>query len=150
MAGYYYFDDLQIGTIKETSAITITEADIIAFATQFDPQPMHTDPEAAKAITGGLIASGWHTASLTMRLLITEGGYNWAPGALGLGFESLKWHQPVRPGDQLRLRAEVIHLRPSNSRPDRGILTSKLTTLNQKNEIVQSMITNVIIPRRPM
>lgn len=145
----FYFEDFKPGQIATSGSVTITEADIIRFASEFDPQPMHTDPEAALTITGGLIASGWHTASLTMRLLITGRGYRPAPGTLGLGFENLRWHQPVRPGDTLRLQIELLSTRASESRPDRGIITSRFTTFNQHDELVQSMTSSAIVPRRP-
>jgi acyl dehydratase len=144
----FYFEDFKPGQIATSGSVTITESDIIRFASEFDPQPMHTDPKAALAITGGLIASGWHTASLTMRLLITGRGYRPAPGTLGLGFENLRWHQPVRPGDTLHIQIELLSTRASESRPDRGIITSRFTTFNQDNEVVQSMTSSAIVPRR--
>jgi acyl dehydratase len=149
MADYQYFEDLTAGLSMETSSYTVTEPEMIAFAIQFDPQPMHTNPVAAKSITGGLISSGWHTASLTMRLMVTDGRYNPAPGTLGLGFESLKWLKPVRPGDALHLRIEVTDARPSQSKPDRGIITNRVTTLNQHGEPVQEMVSRAIVPKRP-
>jgi acyl dehydratase len=97
---------------------------------------------------GGLIASGWHTASTTMGLFVTGRPYQPAPGSLGGGFESLKWFQPVRPGDQLRVRVEVTGVRESASKPDRGIVTSRITTLNQRDEAVQEMVSSGIIPKR--
>ncbi|MCF3945978.1 MaoC family dehydratase [Acidiphilium iwatense] len=145
-----YFEDFAPGQIATTGEVAVTEADMIRFATEFDPQPMHTDPEAAQAITGGLIASGWHTASLTMRLLITGRGYRPAPGTLGLGFEELRWHRPVRPGDRLRLQVELLATRASATRPDQGIITSRFTTLNQRDEIVQTMTSSAMVPRRPV
>ena len=145
---YQYYEDFQPGQAFETQPIQVTEAEIIDFAQKFDPQPMHTDPQAAQAITGGLIASGWHTASLTMRLTLTSGFYNPAPGTLGLGFESLKWRKPVRPGDFLRLRLEVLVCRESDTRPGYGIVTNKFVTINQHNETVQEMSASVIIPKR--
>ena len=145
----FYFEDFRPGQIATSGLVTITEADIIRFATEFDPQPMHTDPHVAQTITNGLIASGWHTASVTMRLLITGRGYRPAPGTLGLGFENLRWHQPVRPGDSLHLQIELLTTRASESKPDRGIITSRFTTFNQRNEVVQSMTSSAIVPRRP-
>jgi acyl dehydratase len=145
---YRYFEDFVPGKTYTTGPVTITAEDIMAFARQFDPQPMHTDPEAAQAVTGGLIASGWHTAALTMNLLITSDFYKPAPGTLGLGFESLKWLKPVRPGDQLRLTLEILSTRASESKPDRGIVTNKFTTLNQHDEPVQIMTSSAIIPKR--
>jgi acyl dehydratase len=143
-----YFEDFTPGQRLESKPVIVTEAEMIDFAKKFDPQPMHTDPQAAKAITGGLIASGWHTASVTMNLLVTSGMFNPPPGALGLGFESLKWLKPVRPGDALRLQLEVLSVRPSASRPDRGIVTNKFVTLNQHDEAVQEMTSSVIIPMK--
>jgi acyl dehydratase len=143
-----YFEDFAVGAVMEGGSHSVTADEIIKFATEFDPQPMHTDPAAAARITGGLIASGWHTASLTMRLLITAGQYNPAPGTLGLGFESLQWPRPVRPGDTLRLRVEVLAARPSESKPGRGIITNRMTTLNQRGEPVQVMVSSAIVPRR--
>jgi acyl dehydratase len=148
MPDYTYFEDFVLGSTLETASLTVTEADIINFATQFDPQPMHTDPEAAKSITGGLIASGWHTASLTMKLLISGRQYNPAPGTVGLGFESLKWLKPVRPGDTLRLQLELIAVRESESKPGWGIITNRFTTLNQHGEPVQTMVSSAIVPKR--
>jgi acyl dehydratase len=145
---YQYFEDFEPGQKFESRPVIVTEAEMIDFAKKFDPQPMHTDPEAAKMITGGLIASGWYTASVTMHLLVTSGMFNPPPGALGLGFESLKWMKPVRPGDALRLQLEVLAVRPSESRPDRGIVTNKFITLNQHNEPVQEMTSSAIIPKR--
>ncbi|HEX7389975.1 MAG TPA: MaoC family dehydratase [Acidiphilium sp.] len=144
-----YFEDFAPGQTAMSGEVTVTEADIIRFATEFDPQPMHTDPAAAQSITGGLIASGWHTAALTMRLLITGRNYQPAPGTLGLGFENLRWHRPVRPGDRLRLQTELIAVRPSETKPDRGIITTRFTTLNQNDEVVQTMTSSALVPRRP-
>ncbi len=145
---YHYFEDFEPGRHFTTAPVTVTEADIIDFAKKFDPQPMHTDPQAAKQITGGLIASGWHTASLTMKLLITSGFYNPAPGTLGLGFESLKWLKPVRPDDALHLNVEVLSVRSSATRPDHGIVINKFVTLNQHNEPVQEMTSSAMVPKR--
>lgn len=144
-----YFEDFQPGVVSEADGVTVTEAEIIRFAGDFDPQPIHVDPAAAKAITGGLIASGWHTAALTMRMLLGNPSYNPAPGTLGLGFDKLRWRLPVRPGDRLRVRTEVLEVRPSESRPDRGVITSRFTTLNQNDEVVQEMVSSALVPRRP-
>lgn len=145
---YQYFEDIVPGHSSETGVKTMTETDIIRFAKEFDPQPMHVDPEAARSITGGLIASGWHTAAVTMRLMLGMREKPMAPGTLGLGFQELRWLQPVRPGDSLRVRIEVLETRPSESKPDRGIITSRLTTLNQRGELVQVMISKAIVPKR--
>lgn len=144
-----YFEDFAPGQRTETAPIEVTEADIIEFASRYDPQPMHTDPKAAKSITGGLIASGWHTASLSMRMWITDSEYRLAPGTVGLGFEKLRWIKPVRPGDRLSLQLEVVGVRPSESRPDRGIVMIRYVTVNQHGEPVQEMTASAIVPRRP-
>jgi acyl dehydratase len=148
MDGYTYFEDCEVGAVTETGEIEMTEAEIIKFASEYDPQPMHVDPEAAKSITGGLIASGWHTAATTMKLMVTRGNYRPAPGTVGLGFEHLRWNQPVRPGDRLRLRVEVLQTRASQSKPGWGIVTNKFTTLNQRGEPVQEMQSSAIFPMR--
>jgi len=148
MSGFMYFEDFVVGQTTESQSITVTESEMIEFAQKFDPQPMHTDPQAAKTITGGLIASGWHTASLTMRLLITDSYYRPAPGTLGMGVDKLRWLQPVRPGDRLRLKLEVVAVRASETRPDRGIVSNRFITLNQHDEPVQEMTSSAMIPRR--
>jgi acyl dehydratase len=148
MVAYTYFEDFVVGAAFETPAVTVTAADIIEFATKFDPQPMHTDPAAAESITGGLIASGWHTASLTMKLLITGRQYTPAPGTLGLGFDKLRWLKPVRPGDTLRLRLTVLATRESTSKPGWGIITNRFVTVNQHDEPVQEMESSAIVPKR--
>jgi acyl dehydratase len=149
MAEYTYFEDFVVGATFDTHAVTVTAAEIIEFATKYDPQPMHTDPAAAEKITGGLIASGWHTASMTMGLLINGRQYTPAPGTLGLGFDKLRWNKPVRPGDTLRLKLEVIATRESESRPGWGIITNRFVTFNQHGEPVQEMQSSAIVPKRP-
>jgi acyl dehydratase len=145
---FRYFEDYIPGQIAETSTWTMMAADIIRFATEFDPQPMHIDPAAAQLITGGLIASGWHTASITMRLMLDARVERPAPGTLGLGFQDLRWLQPVRPGDVLHVRIEVLDVRLSETKPDRGIITSRFTTINQRDEPVQIMVSKAMVPRR--
>jgi acyl dehydratase len=148
MSQYTYFEDFVVGATFETQGLTITAAEMIDFAEKFDPQPMHIDPVAAEEVTGGLIASGWHTASLTMRMLVIGRQYTPAPGAVGLGFSHLKWRKPVRPGDTLRLKLEVIGTRESESKPGWGIITNRFLTLNQDDEVVQEMESSAIVPRR--
>ncbi|HQT64181.1 MAG: hypothetical protein B7Z75_09130 [Acidocella sp. 20-57-95] len=148
MTDYKYFEDFAVGQSTETPSVEMTEAEIIEFAKQFDPQPMHIDPVAAQHITGGLIASGWHTASMTMRLLVTAANYHPAPGTVGLGFEHLKWMKSVRPGDKIRLRLDVLGVRDSSSKPGWGIVTNLFTTFNQHDEPVQEMKTSIIVPKR--
>jgi acyl dehydratase len=145
-----YFDDFTIGESFETAAYTVTAAEIIAFAKQFDPQPMHTDPEAAKSLTGGLIASGFHTISLTMRLFVMDRHYKTPPGTLGAGIKNIKWLKPVRPGDTLHVKIEIVDLKPSETKPDRGAVSVRLTTFNQHGEPVQEMTNTAIFAKRPI
>ena len=145
----YYFEDFAVGQSMDVVGEKLTEAEIIAYAEQFDPQPMHTDPQAAQSITGGLIASGWHTASLTMGMFIRGRSFIIAPGSVGLGVENMVWKRPVRPGDTLNLHAEITAVRSSVSRPDHGIITSHLVTHNQNGGTVLEMTTSAIIPKRP-
>jgi acyl dehydratase len=112
-------------------------------------QPYHLDEEAAgKSVFRGLAASGWHTAAITMRLLV-EGEFRPAGGILGVGFEELSWPRPVRPGDELHATSEVLEVRPSKSRPDRGLIRVRTTTFNQNGEPVQIYTGNLLVPRRP-
>ena len=143
-----YLEDFAPGDVFKSCQLTLDSTAIKAFAAQFDPQSFHLDEAAAaKSLFGGLAASGWHTAALTMRLLV-DGGLPIAGGIIGAGVDELRWPRPVRPGDTLRLESEVIEVRPSRSRPDQGMMKVRITTLNQSNEPVQIMIANVIVPRR--
>jgi putative MATE family efflux protein len=143
-----YFEDYAVGQIYHSGPHRIDKAQIIAFAKQFDPQPYHLDEEAAKQSPfKGLAASGWHTAAITMRLLV-DGEFKPAGGILGVGFDQLSWPRPVRPGDELRVTSEVLELRPSKSRPDRGLVRAQNTTFNQNDEPVQIFTANLIVPRR--
>jgi acyl dehydratase len=142
-----YLDDLHVGQRFASDAHTLDERQVIAFASQFDPQPFHLDDEAAKAtLFGGLAASGWHTAAITMRLLV-GGGVPVAGGVVGVGGE-ISWPKPARPGDILRVESEVIEIKPSRSRPDRGMVTVRSETRNQREEIVQILVAMLIVPRR--
>jgi len=127
------------GAVAEFGPIEIDEAEVIEFARQFDPQPIHTDPEAARTGPfGGLIASGWHTVSLTMRVLVD----NYLARGASLaspGVDELRWLQPVRPGDVLRVRATVVEARRSQSKPDRGLVRTKIEVLNQDERVVMSL-----------
>jgi acyl dehydratase len=147
MSGLLYLDDLSAGMKFTNGPLTITAAQIKEFAAQFDPQPFHLDEAAADAsFFGGLAASGWHTASLGMRLLVT-GGPKLAGGYIGAGGE-LSWTQPVYAGDSLTLHGEIIEVKASRSRPDRGIVTVRCETFNQKGEIVQKLLARLMVPRR--
>lgn len=144
-----YFEDFVVGQVQRPSGrVRVEKDDIVAFAKAFDPQSFHLDDEAArKSIFGRLVASGWHTAALTMRLVATS-EYRPASGTVGLGFDGLRWPRPVYPGDELRIESEVIEMRPSKSRPDRGLMKIRTRTLNQNGEVVQELIANAIVPRR--
>ncbi|AWJ84778.1 dehydratase [Azospirillum sp. TSH58] len=144
-----YLDDLTAGDRFTGGPVTVTEEDIVAFARQFDPQPFHLDPEAARdSVFGGLAASGWHTAGLTMRMIVTGDGAL-AGGFVGMGVEDIRWPKPTRPGDVLRIESEILEVRVSAKRPDRGIARVRTTTLNQDGEIVQQMTANLLVPCRP-
>jgi acyl dehydratase len=134
-----YLEDYQTGAVYEFGAIQVTEGEIIEFGRQFDPQPFHTSPQAAsQSIYGGLIASGWHTASIMMRLFVEH--YLSSAASLGSpGVDELRWILPVRPNDTLTLRVTVAETRRSTSKPDRGVLFSFIEVLNQKKEVVMSM-----------
>jgi acyl dehydratase len=144
-----YFEDYAVGQVYHSGTHRIDKEQIVVFAKQFDPQPYHLDDEAAKhSPFKGLAASGWHTAAITMRLLV-DGEFKPAGGILGVGFDQLSWPRPVRPGDELRVTSEVLELRPSKSRSDRGMVRVQNTTLNQNGEPVQIFTGNLIVPRRP-
>lgn len=143
-----YLEDLQPGQSFTTTTYKVSAEDVKAFARQFDPQPFHLD-EAAAADTffGGLAASGWHTAAITMRLLV---GSETRPalGFIGAGVEQLAWPKPVRPGDELRVHWEILETRPSRSRPTQGLARARITTVDQDNAPVQTMIVSMVVPRR--
>ena len=144
-----YLEDLHVGDRFNSGPYEVTEAGIINFAREFDPQPFHLDVERArKTIFNGLVASGWHTAAITMRLLVTC-GLNLTGGAVGLGANELRWPRPVRPGDVLRLELEIVEVRPSRSKPDRGTVRLRYVTRNQKNEVVMTLEATALVPRRP-
>ena len=143
-----YLEDFAVGQTYATGRLTVDRDQIIAFAHQFDPQPYHLDDEAARQSPfRGLAASGWHTAALTMRLMV-DGEFKPAGGILGVGFDELSWPRPVRPGDELHAKSEILEVRPSKSRPDRGLIRVRTTTLNQNEEPVQIFTGNLIVPRR--
>jgi acyl dehydratase len=144
------FEDFVAGTVAEFGPIAVDETEVIAFARRFDPQPIHTDPAAAAAGPfGGLIASGWHTASLVMRILVEH--YLARRASLASpGIDELRWLQPVRPGDVLRVRATVLEARRSRSKPDRGLVRTKIEALNQDGQVVMSMAAmNLFLCRNP-
>jgi acyl dehydratase len=145
-----YLEDYVPGAVHEFDGIVVEQEEVIAFAKRFDPQPFHTDPQAAKqSAFGGLIASGWHTASLMMRLFVDH--YLSHVASLGSpGVDQLRWLKPVRPGDRLVLRVTVYEVKRSRSKPDRGILHSHIEVLNQHREVVMTMkALNMLLYRGP-
>ncbi|MEO8122181.1 MAG: MaoC family dehydratase [Rhodoferax sp.] len=148
-ASMRYLDDLQVGDRFTSAEHALDETQIKAFATQFDPQPFHLDPEAAKAsLFGGLAASGWHTAAITMRLLV-GGGLPLAGGIIGAGGE-ISWPKPTRPGDVLLVETEVVSVTPSRSRPERGMVVVRSETRNQRGDVLQLSVYKLVVPRRPV
>jgi acyl dehydratase len=146
--GGLYLEDFAVGQVFRSGSLCVNAGAIKDFAAQFDPQPFHLDDAAAKAtMFGGLAASGWHTAAITMRLLV-DGGAPIAGGIIGAGTDELRWPRPVRPGDELRVESEVLEIRPSRSRPMQGMVKMRTTTLNQNGEPVQILIANLLVPRR--
>jgi len=142
-----YLDDLHVGQRFTSRTHVVDATEIKAFARQFDPQPFHLDEETAKrAFFGELVASGWHTAAITMRLLV-ETGLPLAGGIVGAGGE-ISWPKPTRPGDTLAVTSEIEEITPSRSRPDRGTLKVRSETRNQRDEIVQILLARLIVPRR--
>ena len=143
-----YFEDFFVGQHFRSGTTTVGADDIKAFAAAFDPQPFHMDEhQAAATFFRGLAASGWHTAALTMRLLV-QSGLPIAGGLIGAGVDELRWPRPVRPGDVLHLEAEILECRPSGSRPDQGWVKARVTTRNQDEAVVQTMTPTLMVPRR--
>jgi len=144
-----YLEDYVVGEVlKPTGRLRVERDAIIAFAREFDPQPFHLDEDAGRrSIFRGLVASGWHTAAMTMRL-VAQSEYRPAGGSIGLGFDKLSWPLPVRPGDELHIETEVLEVRTSKSRPDRGLVKLRTQTINQNGEVVQELIGTALVPRR--
>jgi acyl dehydratase len=144
-----YFEDFPPGDVRESPARTITHAEIVGFASQFDPQPFHLDDEAARrSIYGGLLASGWHTCAILMRLMWET--FLKDTVSLGSpGVDEIRWLKPVRPGDTLRARFTVIEATPSRSKPDRGVIRSVSEIFNQHGEVVMTLRGLGMYGRRP-
>jgi acyl dehydratase len=143
-----YLEDYVVGQTFGSGRLGVDLARIKAFAAEFDPQPAHLDEAlASKTIFRGLAASGWHTAAMTMRLLV-DGELKPAGGIVGTGFDEFRWTRPVRPGDELHVESEILEVRPSKSRPDQGLIKVRTTTFNQNDEAVQVQVGTLLVPRR--
>jgi len=144
----HHFEDFAVGQVFGSGRVRVDGDRMVAFAAEFDPQPFHLDPkEARHMFFQRLVASGWYTAALTMRLLV-DSDLRPADGIIGLGFEELRWPQPVRPGDELHLHTEVLELRPSRSRPEHGLVKLRMTTRNRADEAVQVLVGTLLVGRR--
>jgi acyl dehydratase len=143
-----YLDDLRVGQRFTSASYRMEEAQIVEFAKQFDPQPFHLDEAAARSsVFQGLAASGWHTAAVAMRLLVT-GGLPFANGIIGFGGE-IAWPKPTRPGDILQLETEIVEIAPSRSKPAQGTVTVRGSMLNQNGEVVYVLTAKLLVFRRP-
>jgi acyl dehydratase len=143
----HYFDDLKVGDRFESEPLAVTEKEVVEFAHKFDPQMFHLNKKVAeRTLFKGLVASGWHTAAITMRLFVQR--LNFAEGAIGLGVDELRWPNAVRPGDVLAVETEILDLWPSRSKPGYGIIRLRNVTTNQKGEVVQTMMASAMVPQR--
>ena len=146
--GVQYLEDFSAGMTFRSASAAIAADEIKRFAAEFDPQPFHLDDAAAReTMFGGLAASGWHTAAITMKLIVTS-EFKPPAGIIGAGFDELRWPRPVRPGDELHVEGEVLETRPSRSNPRQGLLKVRLSTINQRDEAVQISVGNLIVSRR--
>jgi len=144
-----YLDDLTVGQTFVSAEHQLDVEQVVAFARQFDPQPFHLDDAAAKqTFFKGLVASGWHTAAITMKLLVS-GGAPIAGGVIGAGVE-IEWPRPTQPNDRLHAESEIIDIRPSRSKPDRGLVMLRTTTINQNGDAVQVLTSRLVVPRDPL
>ncbi len=144
-----HLEDLQPGQVHDLGRRTLSRDEIVAFAREWDPQAFHLDEQAAAAsIYGGLIASGWHTVCVFMRLF-ADGLLSRAAALGSPGIEELRWLKPVRPGDTLAARLEVLEVRPSRSKPDRGIVRARSVVVNQNDEEVLTFVATLLFGRRP-
>jgi acyl dehydratase len=144
-----YLEDFAVGQTFGSGRLQVEKERIKTFAAEFDPQPFHLEEAAARgSIFRGLAASGWHTAAMTMRLLV-QSEFRPAGGIVGAGFDELRWPLPVRPGDELSVESEILEVRASKSRPEQGLIKVRTTTKNQNGEAVQISVGNLVVPRRP-
>jgi acyl dehydratase len=142
-----FFEDVKKGDRFKSETYKVTEEQITSFAREFDPQPFHLDATVAdRTMFGGLIASGWHTAAITMRLFVQT--LNFAEGAIGLGVDELRWPNAVKPNDVLQVETEIVDLRESRSKPTHGVVRLRYVTTNQRSEIVQTMFASALVLRR--
>ena len=142
-----FFEDLKVGDRFKSQTYEVTEEQIISFAREFDPQPFHLDRVVAdKTMFKGLIASGWQTAAITMRLFVQT--LNFAEGAIGLGVDELRWPTAVKPDDVLQVETEIVDLRESRSKPSHGVVRLRYVTTNQRGEVVQTMYASALVLRR--
>lgn len=143
-----YLDDLVVGAEFKSSEHTLDQEQIIKFATEFDPQPFHIDEDAAQdTFFKGIAASGWHTAAITMKLMVESLPFQ--TGIIGLGGE-IAWPRPTRPGETLRAVSKILEIVPSRSKPDRGIVTVECLTLNQNDELCQKFVTKLVVLKKPV
>ena len=143
-----YLDDFRVGDVIKGGSLHVDVAMIKEFAAKYDPQPFHLDEEAAAAsFFKGLAASGWHTAALTMRLIV-ESGVPVSGGVIGAG-GTINWPKALRPGETIRLESEILEVRPSKSRPDRGMVKVRFTTFDSTGDVVQVLIADLVALRRP-
>jgi acyl dehydratase len=143
-----YLEDLSVGQTVRAAEVTVDLDRIKTFASEFDPQPFHLDETAAtSSLFGRLVASGWHTAALTMRLIVTS-DFKIASGLIGAGVEAIRWPRPVYPGDVLHVESEILEVRPSQSNPSRGIVRVRNTTVNQDGQPVMVQVASLVVPRR--
>lgn len=144
-----YLEDFAPGQVFTSPPLRVEAERIKSFAAEFDPQPFHLDEASARGtIFGGLAASGWHTAAVTMRLLVAS-SFRPVGGIIGAGLDEFRWPLPVRPGDELHVDIEILEVRPSKSRPGQGLVKARVTTLNQNGDVVQLCVPNLLVPRRP-
>ena len=145
-----YFEDYAEGAVYEYGYLSITESELLEFAHRFDPQPIHVDPAyAAAGEFGGLIASGWHTTSLMMRML-ADHYLSKVASLASPGVDEVRWPVPVRAGDRLRLRTTIVEARPSRSKPDRGVILTRAELLNQRDEVALRLLAvNILLRRAP-